>query len=574
MNQKTQHNYCFGFDKAKAVVLSGCFFILLAVTTSAEAQSAIDLSTWSVVQYELNEQADANWILNNDNTLVTQTVNADASIFLSDFTLTNDKIEGTFRVTTSSDDDFIGFVFGYQDSQHFYLFDWKQGNQNDSLGFAEQGMSVKLVNADSELTGQDLWPTEGNGERVNILFHNQIGWEDFTDYQFSLEFHPGEFTITVSEGNTVLDSVTLQDSSYTSGPFGFYNYSQGGVEYRRFERTELSTVQFSSATYSVTENGGQATITVTRSGGSQGAISVDYATSDETATAGSDYTAASGTLNWADGDAADKTFTVNITDDSELESNETLFVSLGNPTGSAQLGEPDTTVVTITDNDNAQPGTPQFTSSTVEVAETASTVTLTVRRVGGTNGELTVNYATTDGTATDGSDYVGATGTLSWGDGDSSDKTLTVTITDDSLSEGNETFTVILSDPVSGESLDSGTVSIIDNDTTLVTLVDFSAIALENSIEIVWITNTEFDSIGFHLWRATGKGWKNGDYSTVTRLTEQLIPAEGNSGAGATYSYIDSDVEPGVTYYYGLEDRNGVGQPTYYLDDIDSATAK
>jgi len=94
------------------------------------------------------------------------------------------------------------------------------------------------------------------------------------------------------------------------------------------------------------------------------------------------------------------------------------------------------------------------------------------------------------------------------------------------------------------------------------------------SIEIAWITNTEFDSIGFHLWRATGEGWKYGDYSTVTRLTVRLIPAEGNSGAGATYSYIDSDVEPGLTYYYGLEDRNGVGQPTYYLDDIDSATAK
>jgi hypothetical protein len=93
-------------------------------------------------------------------------------------------------------------------------------------------------------------------------------------------------------------------------------------------------------------------------------------------------------------------------------------------------------------------GTPQFTSSTVEVAETASIVTLTVRRVGGTNGELRVNYATTDGTATDGSDYVGTTGTLTWADGDSSDKTLTVTIIDDSLSEGNETFTVILSSPL------------------------------------------------------------------------------------------------------------------------------
>ncbi|TGO02323.1 hypothetical protein PN36_26875 [Candidatus Thiomargarita nelsonii] len=330
----------------------------------------------------------------------------------------------------------------------------------------------------------------------------------------------------------------------------------------------LAEVQFSSATYSVTENGGQATITVTRTGGSQGAISANYATSDDTATAGSDYTAASGTLNWADGDATDKTFTIDITDDTAQESNETLLVSLGNPTGSAQLGEPDTTVVTITDNDNAQPGTPQFTNSTFMVAETASTVTLTVRRVGGTNGELTVNYATTDGTATDGSDYIGAIGTLTWADGDSNDKTFTVTITDDSLSEGNETFTVSL------ESLDSAIVTITDNDTTLVTLVDFTATALENSIEIAWITNTEFDSIGFHLWRATGEGWKNGDYSTVTRLTEQLIPAEGNSGAGATYSYIDSDVESGITYYYGLEDIDLTGHSTFYWDYIDSATAK
>jgi len=245
MNKKTQYNFCFCFDKAKAIVLSEYFFILLAVTTSAEAQPAntaivpIDLSTWSVVQFELNDQDDANWELSNDNTLVTQTVNADASIFLSDFTLTNDKIEGNFRVNTSDDDDLIGFVFGYQDYQHFYLFDWKQGSQDDPFGFAEQGMSVKLVNADLELTGPDLWPTEGNGERINTLFHNQIGWENFTDYKFSLEFRPGEFTITVSEGNIVLDSVTLQDSSYTSGTFGFYNYSQGLVEYRQFQRTEL-----------------------------------------------------------------------------------------------------------------------------------------------------------------------------------------------------------------------------------------------------------------------------------------------------------------------------------------------
>jgi hypothetical protein len=329
-----------------------------------------------------------------------------------------------------------------------------------------------------------------------------------------------------------------------------------------------STLLFSSATYSVTENSGQATITVTRSGNSQGAISANYATSDDTAIAGSDYSQTAGTLNWGDGDFDDKTFTIAITDDSLSEGNETFTISLTDPISGESL---DNATVSITDNDNAQPGTPQFTSSTVEVTETASTVTLTVRRVGGTNGELTVNYATTDGTATDGSDYVGATGTLTWADGDSSDKTLTVTIIDDSLSEGNETFTISLTDPISGESLDSAIVSITDNDATLVTLVDFSATALETEILLEWQSAFELDNAGFHIWRATGEGWKNGDYSTVIRLTDRLIPAQGNS---IPYSYIDSNVESGLTYYYGLEDIDLSGYSTFHWDYIDSATAK
>jgi len=58
-------------------------------------------------------------------------------------------------------------------------------------------------------------------------------------------------------------------------------------------------------------------------------------------------------LNWTDGDDADKPITVDIIEDSEVEGDETLIVSLGNPTGGAQLGEPDTAVVTIRDNDSA-----------------------------------------------------------------------------------------------------------------------------------------------------------------------------------------------------------------------------
>ena len=180
-------------------------------------------------------------MLSEGNSVATQTVNADASILLSDFALVDDRIEGSWRVDTTSDDDYMGFVFGYQDSQHFYLFDWKQFDQGDALGFAERGMSVKVVDAESSLTGSDLWPTAGNPGRVSNIFHNTIGWNDLTDYQFSLEFHPGEFTIEIRQGSTVLESISLFDGTYTSGGFGFYNYSQGLVEYTGFTREVLAT---------------------------------------------------------------------------------------------------------------------------------------------------------------------------------------------------------------------------------------------------------------------------------------------------------------------------------------------
>ncbi len=100
--------------------------------------------------------------------------------------------------------------------------------------------------------------------------------------------------------------------------------------------TPPGTLQFSAATYSVDEGGTTAIITVTRTGGSNGGASVDYATSDGTATEGDDYTAASDTLNWADGDANSKTFTVSITDDLVVEDNEIVNLTLSNPTGCAE----------------------------------------------------------------------------------------------------------------------------------------------------------------------------------------------------------------------------------------------
>lgn len=121
-----------------------------------------------------------------------------------------------------------------------------------------------------------------------------------------------------------------------------------------FNNMNAGTLEFSSATYKVGEGKGNVTITVTRSGGSDGAVSVDFITSNGTAMAGADYTAASGTLQWSDGDGNAKTFTVTVADDSLKENAETVNLTLSNPSGGASLGSMNTAVIKITGNDSGR----------------------------------------------------------------------------------------------------------------------------------------------------------------------------------------------------------------------------
>jgi hypothetical protein len=94
---------------------------------------------------------------------------------------------------------------------------------------------------------------------------------------------------------------------------------------------------FSLPTYSVSESAGTVTVTVLRQLGVSGTVNVNYATGDSTAVAGSDYTAASGTLTFLAGETS-KSFTVSITKDSQTEPDENINLTLSNVTGSATLG--------------------------------------------------------------------------------------------------------------------------------------------------------------------------------------------------------------------------------------------
>jgi ribosomal protein L35AE/L33A len=227
-------------------------------------------------------------------------------------------------------------------------------------------------------------------------------------------------------------------------------------------------LQLTSATYNVNENEGQATITVTRIGSSDGAVSIDYAASDDTATAPDDYFQSTGTLNWNDGDISDKIFMIPIINDAIVENDEFFNLTLSNATGGATIGNPATAVVTITDDDSSQPGTLQFSKAEYSIAENGGSVTLTVKRINGNDGIVFLAYTSTDGSATAEEDYSPVFNTLTWTDGDASDKTFTVPILDDTIFEGDETFNLTLTNATGGATIGEpakAVVTINDNDT-------------------------------------------------------------------------------------------------------------
>lgn len=111
------------------------------------------------------------------------------------------------------------------------------------------------------------------------------------------------------------------------------------------------TLQLNAATYTAGEGAGNASITITRAGGSAGAVSARLATSNGTGTAAADYTATDTIVNFADGDTAAKTVNVPILQDSADEPDETVNLTLSTPTGGATLGAQTTAALTITDDD-------------------------------------------------------------------------------------------------------------------------------------------------------------------------------------------------------------------------------
>jgi hypothetical protein len=235
-----------------------------------------------------------------------------------------------------------------------------------------------------------------------------------------------------------------------------------------------SVFAFDAPTLQVTEGGSNATLNVTRSGSLNTAATVMFSTTAGTAAAGTRYTTTSGTLSFAAGETV-KAITIGSTtaaaphiavvNDAIVQGPQTFAVNLSSPTGGGQLGSPASSTITINSDDRGI----AMGATTRTVAENAGAIDVQVVRLGPPTGQVTVNYAFTNGTAINGTHYSASSGQLVWPDTDGTPKVIHVPVVDDSAVNANRTFTVTLSGATNATlgSPASTAVTIVDDDNTV-----------------------------------------------------------------------------------------------------------
>jgi hypothetical protein len=297
-------------------------------------------------------------------------------------------------------------------------------------------------------------------------------------------------------------------------------YGQGFWKKRGNSTRSFTITQTSPACCSITEgNTGTPTVTytVTLSGPIGVSSSVSYSTSNGTATAGTDYTAVSGTLSFLAGETT-KTFTVTLIPDTRDEPNETFRVSLSSPAGGPVLGSPSFIDTTIADDDptptvrlaQTSPAPPNFENNSG-----TSLITYTVTLSAASDYTITVNYSTANGTATAGSDYNSSSGTLTFSPGGSLTRTFTVGIIGDTVYEPDESFTVSLSSPVNATlGSPSSVTTTISNDDACVGNCEVG-FAFSGS-NVSYKLPASCSSITVKAWGAGAKSGGAGGYATAT----------------------------------------------------------
>jgi RHS repeat-associated protein len=293
---------------------------------------------------------------------------------------------------------------------------------------------------------------------------------------------------------------------------------------------------------------------VTLSAPSDQMVSVNYVTENDTASSGSntDFSFVSGTLRFEPG-VTSQTVRVPVTNNALAESTESFFLNLSNPIN-AVLGNT-SAVGTIFDNDTIS-ATPAISISDAAVDETAGTATFVVTLDKASASPVSVRYASADGTAQAGSDYIASSGVLDFAPGQTV-RTIELSIADDALAEGVELFNMVLSDPaggaVLGRSAATGRIAASDAPvaaTPIVSVGNAVASEADGYMDFVVTLSAPSDqlvSVNYVTENDTASSSSNTDFSSVSGtlrfepgVTSQTVrvPVTNNALAESTESFF------------------------------------
>lgn len=381
---------------------------------------------------------------------------------------------------------------------------------------------------------------------------------DYTSVVGVLTFSPGETSKTFNVPITN-DSLDETDETVSLTLSNAVNATLGGINpaiLTIFDSTPAPSIQFSSATYSILENGANAIITATLSTPSALTVTVNYGTSDGTAVAGSDYTNTSGTLIFPPGFTV-QTFSVPIIDNTTDESDETVNLSLLPAINNAVFGTPSTAILTILDNDPRP--TIQFSQPSYTILEDGGTLVITATLSQPSDLTVTANYNIIDTTTTAGVDYaLPTTGILTFLPG-AVEATFTISILDDGINELDETALLQLSSPINA---DLGTPSvadfIIEDDDRSAVQFDRLDYTTAEGIATTIITTTLTPSAPTTVtveYAATNLTATAGDDYTVSGNTLTFAPGQTTLTFTITIS-DDAFMEPSETALLNLNNPN------------------